>query len=57
MNRYEAETQIRDFLENSGLTFGETMHILNRLIAVYADKGKNFLQAVPMEIVAREKRR
>ncbi len=57
MNRYEAETQIRAFLENSDLTFGETMHILNRLIAVYGDKGKNFLQTVPMEVVAREKRR
>lgn len=57
MNRYEAEAQIRAFLENSDLTFGEAIHILNRLIAVYADKGENFLQTVPMEVVAREKRR
>ena len=56
MDRNEAETKISNILENSGLTFGDVIHILHRLTAIYTDKGKNHLQNVQMQVVAKEKR-
>lgn len=56
MDRNEAEKKIADILENSGLTFGEVINVLNRLTAIYHDKGKKHLQNVQMQVVAKEKR-